>query len=237
MVEIELWNGVSKAVIDPRGAWLTNLSDNRGDVLFPRRLLKTSNGATKQRGGCHVCLPNFGPGGTSSQPQHGFGREMDWKTSKVTTHSAVLTLDHGRDGYENLASTLQYTLGGSTLRMTLEAANNGKNTLRVAPAFHPYFAISGSGGVRLNDEVQSLDDLAETVFVEGTVQHIHLPNRYLALSSRHLPLWAQWTDQLGPYICVEPTVGGYTFLQDSVKEIEVLQAGQHKTYTLDIKWS
>src|SRR5688572_18264108 len=117
-MEIELWNGSAKAIIDPRGAWLTNLSDDHGDVLFPKRRLKAPDGTIKDRGGCHVCLPNFGPGGSSGLPQHGFGREMVWTTSEQFDNSVVFSLSSGRDGYENLSSVLRYRLDEGSLSIT-----------------------------------------------------------------------------------------------------------------------
>lgn len=235
-MEVELWSGGAKAIIDPRGAWVTNLSDDRGDVLFPKRKLKTASGEAKIRGGCHVCLPNFGPGGNSGQPQHGFGRLMDWEIVDQAASRLVLRLIGGGQGYETLRSTLTYTLGDAAIEIELEVENTGESNLRVAPAFHPYFAVLGREDVKIDGEIQPLEDLADTLFVTGDTQSVELPLRKLTLSSRQLPVWAKWTDQLGAYVCVEPTVGGYTFLESTPNEAELLGPAQARNYALTIAW-
>jgi D-hexose-6-phosphate mutarotase len=235
-VEIELWSGVTKAIIDPLGAWVTNLSDDRGDILFPKRSLKSDEGATKLRGGCHVCLPNFGPGGRSGQPQHGFGRELEWEMRERTDSSAVLALDGGRDGYEALSSLLSYQVADMSLSLRLEIMNNGSRDLRIAPAFHPYFALLGSSTTAVNDEEQDLDDLNEAVFETADVMRVTTSSRNITLRSQQLPVWAKWTDQLGSYVCIEPTVGGFTFLEEVPTHEERLTPGERKIYSLEIAW-
>ena len=73
-MNITLHTGTTTATITTDGAYITSLADERGDVFYPLQQLATSDGARKTRGGCHVCLPNFGPGGASGLAQHGFGR-------------------------------------------------------------------------------------------------------------------------------------------------------------------
>jgi D-hexose-6-phosphate mutarotase len=235
-MDIELWDGASKAIIDPRGAWLTNLSDDQGDILFPRRSLKTATGETKLRGGCHVCLPNFGPGGESDQSQHGFGRDMGWTVSDRTDSSVLLELDRGKGDYEKMSAELSYQLSEYALMVTLDVTNGDERDLRIAPAFHPYFMILGTGDVLINGKKQSLDDIAEAQFISGQEQQLHLPGRSFTLYSQQLPTWAMWTDQLGSYICVEPSVGGFTFLNDQPAPEEVLRPDETKTYILKMQW-
>lgn len=235
-MEIELWSGVTKAIIDPRGAWITNLSDDRGDILFPKRNLKAPDGTMKIRGGCHVCLPNFGPGGNSGQPQHGFGRIMDWEIIEQTDSRIVMQLASGGEGYEDLRSTLRYDLHDASITMELEVTNAGEEELHVAPAFHPYFAVLGGSRVIIDDEEQSIEELAQTLFVSGVTQRLQLPNREVSLSSKQLSLWAKWTDRLGAYVCVEPTAGGYTFLKEMPDESELLGLEQTRKYSLVITW-
>lgn len=234
-MEIELWSGSTKAIIDPQGAWLTNLSDEKGDVLFPKRVLKTTTGETKQRGGCHVCLPNFGPGGDSGLPQHGFGREMAWEVSDKTESSVLLELPQGNDSYKMLSAELSYQLGERSLIITLDVKNEGEEAFRVAPAFHPYFAVLGKGQVKVNGEVQLLDELNETVFITGNNQLLETPTRTFSLESTHLSTWARWTDLLGAYICVEPTADGYAFLKTATNA-EMLHPEMMKSYAMKIEW-
>jgi galactose mutarotase-like enzyme len=236
-VEIELWSGVTKAVIDLRGAYITNLSDDLGDILYPKRTFTLADGAKKIRGGCHVCLPNFGPGGESEQLQHGFGRAMDWDVTSQAADSVELTLAHGLSEYSDLASVLTYQLIGQSLTLALEVTNNGATELRVAPGFHPYFSIMhDKETVVLNGEKIFMADFGEAQFTTATAQTLETVQRKFTLESRQLMTWATWTDTLAPYICVEPTLGGFTFLDNTPGDIEILHPGQTRSFAASIAW-
>ncbi|HSW77179.1 MAG TPA: hypothetical protein VLG36_00070 [Candidatus Chromulinivoraceae bacterium] len=235
-MEIEIWNDATKAIVDPEGGCLTNLSDDKGDILFPKRTLKTEEGIAKKRGGSHVCLPNFGPGGVTGQAQHGFGRESVWEVTDKTDSSILLTLANGPDGYRHLNSVLTYQLGAKRLMMTLELTNNGGSDLRVAPAFHPYFALLGSSAV-LDDEKQALNELNEARFFTGDIHALQLEKRTVTLQSTGLPVWVKWTDQLGDYLCIEPSQNGFAFLEEKPGEGELLRPDEIKTYSFTITWN
>lgn len=218
-MEIELWNGGAKAIIDPIGAWLTNLSDELGDILFPKRLLKSADGDAKQRGGCHVCLPNFGPGGDSGQPQHGYGREKTWEISDKTSDSVLLSLASGEGDFEKMSAELSYQLKENALVMTLETTNNGETNLEVAPAFHPYFSLSpDENSVKVDNKPYELSELAGTEFIDGASHGLETKSRAIVLTSDELKKWALWTDRLGAYVCVEPTESGYAFAENTAKK-------------------
>lgn len=234
---LELWNGTTKALIDPVGAWLTNLSDDSGDILYPKRTRTTPTGEAKDRGGCHVCLPNFGPGGQSGLPQHGFGRTAVWLPGDVTPTSAELELTGGAPAYEALVSRIQYTLHPSSLHIRLQLTNNGTTNLRVAPGFHPYFALDrDENNVLLNGQTYTTADLAGTEFFNNrTAMNLTTKRRIISITSDGLPTWAFWTDRLGDYVCVEPTVGGYTFLETQATD-EVLGSGDARVYGVSLQW-
>lgn len=237
-MEIELWHGQTKAIVDPIGAWLTNVSDDDGDVLFPARLLKAIDGTQKKRGGMHVCLPNFGPGGTSSLEQHGFGRTSTWEVEDQSTDSVTLTLKKDSGNYAGLEAVLTYAAGERQLTTTLTVTNSGANNLRIAPGFHPYFtARGGHDAIRINDEKQKLDELGETTFIMGERQSLAILGRHITLTSKELTAWAVWTDLLGSYVCVEPTLEGYAFLKSQPSEREMLRPNSTKTYSFTIDWS
>jgi glucose-6-phosphate 1-epimerase len=235
-MEVELTHGTTKAIVDPKGAYVTNLSDDNGDVLFPKRNLTASDGSVKVRGGCHVCLPNFGPGGESGQPQHGFGRTSDWEVTDKTENGIILTLARGEGEYEDMATVLAYQLADDMIRMTCEVTNNGTVPLRVAPAFHPYFSLTGEKEVEIDESKELLDDLAEAQFFEGATHTLKTAARTFKMTSTELPMWAKWTDQLGKYVCVEPSQGGFTFLNTEPTETEMLAVGASKTYGVSITW-
>lgn len=236
-MEVELVYGTIKAIVDPQGAYLTNLSDDNGDILFPKRNLIAADGSTKLRGGCHICLPNFGPGGVSGQPQHGFGRTMPWEITDKTENSILLSLVEGKDEYRDLSTVMTYQLAETMIMMTCEVTNNGSVPLRVAPAFHPYFSLTGEKEVEIDGAKETLNDLSEAQFFSGNAHTLKTACRQFSVTSSDLPTWAKWTDQLGKYVCMEPSLDGFTFLNDSPKPEEMLPAGESKTYSVSITWA
>lgn len=227
------------ATIDKQGAWLTRLSDETGDILFPKASLPNRDGGTKTRGGCHVCLPNFGPGGNSEQLQHGFGRHVEWEIVEEGGNYTVLELPRGHGGYEALSSRLTFLLEEKTLRLTLDVTNtSAHNELRIAPGFHPYFALDDSETtVELNDVRVATSSLKNTEFSDRPQQTIRTNRREIQCTSQNLPVWAQWSDSLGNYVCVEPTLAGYAFLKDTPDTNECLAPGEEKRYSFEISWS
>jgi galactose mutarotase-like enzyme len=235
-MEVELVHGTTKAIVDPKGAYLTNLSDENGDLFYPRRNLTAPDGSVKLRGGCHVCLPNFGPGGTSGQSQHGFGRTNMWEVTDKTENGIILTLAAGVGEYKDLATVLTYQLADNMILMGCEVSNNGEAPLRVAPGFHPYFSLTGESEIEIDGQKELLGDLAEAQFTEGDHHELKTAARTFTMSSTNLPVWAKWTDQLGKYVCMEPTLGGFTFLKEAPNPAEILQPGESKTYKVSITW-
>lgn len=234
-MEIELWNGSSRATVDPLGAWLTNLSDDNGDILYPKRSLKAADGTSKDRGGLFVCAPNFGPGGNSELPQHGFARTKEWEVIDKTETSVLLKLMPAEGNYQDVSFVVSYQLNDQVLIATLDVANDNSHHVRIAPAFHPYFATQESD-VKMNGQAQDLSELHEAVFEESDQQELEIAGRTITVESKELTMWAKWTDELGPYICVEPSLAGFSFLNDTPASAEMLQPGETKTFTFTMSW-
>ena len=218
-MNITLHTGTTTATITTSGAYITSLTDERGDVFYPLQQLTTSDGAHKTRGGCHVCLPNFGPGGASGLAQHGFGRTSQWQVVEHTSDRVELVLQ-GSDAYAGLESRLVYIVA--------------EDELLVAPAFHPYFAYDGVP-VLDGQSLSDLAPLAETIFVDGPTRQLATGRRTITLQSEGLPRWAVWTDGLGPYLCIEPTHSGNSFA-DSPSRTTVLVPGQTARYGVRVGW-
>ena len=232
-MNITLHTGTTTATITTDGAYITSLADERGDVFYPLQQLATSNGARKTRGGCHVCLPNFGPGGASGLAQHGFGRTGQWQVVEQASDRVELVLQ-GSDAYAGLESRLVYTVAEHQLAMQLTLANVGKEELLVAPAFHPYFAYDGVP-VLDGQPLADLTPLAETIFVDGVTRQLATGLRTITLQSEGLPRWAIWTDELGPYFCVEPTHSGNSFADNPAHAV-ALVPGQTARYGVRVGW-
>lgn len=236
MDTVELTSGATTAVVLREGAWLLNLADKYGDILFPKQWIETESGK-KARGGSHVCLPNFGPGGTSGLAQHGFGRISGWDVAERGVSSVTLALNGGTQQYSSLQSRLTYTLKENSLTMTLKLTNNGGDSLRVAPGFHPYFALAlDEQQVTVDDERYNLSELSGTVFLQGETKQLKTQLRALSLTADNLTTWALWTDNLGRYACLEPTFAGNSFIDDTPDENELLRVGLSKSYKLQISW-
>lgn len=228
--------GDTQATINELGAWVETLSFRGQDILFPKTTLTNPSGEDKTRGGMHVCLPNFGQGGDSGLPQHGFGRQSLWQVVGRDDSRAELVLKSHSSGYAGLSARLVYKLDELALSTTLELDNQGVGILRLAPAFHPYFAVGdNTPSVKINDRVYRLDSLAGTEFIEAKTMSIQLGDKSIRLSQENLPVWAIWTDQLGLYVCIEPTFGGYRFLQNAQSD-ELLAPGAQTSYSTTLSW-
>lgn len=233
---ITLKTGDTSAVVDSFGAWVERLDTGQGPVFFPKQALTNSAGQAKTRGGMHVCLPNFGPGGDSGLDQHGFGRTLEWQVLEQSGTNVSLRL-RGPGGYKKLESTLFYTLADSSLEAKLIVTNTGEDSLRVAPGFHPYFQLDDSEtAVLVNNKTYQLNSLAGTEFVSADRTVLKTAKREITLSQKNLPSWAIWTDEMAKYVCVEPTAGGYRFLEEP-KPSEFVDPGEGKVFICTISWS
>lgn len=233
---IEIATNNTKMHVNLTGAWAETLTCDGRAIFYPKTSLADANDNLKTRGGMHVCLPNFGPGGESGLTQHGFGRTNLWSVTEKTKSSVALLLGGGGNGYENLTSTLVYSLKNNSLTATLSLKNTGSTTLRVAPGFHPYLSLDISDTIALiNDKPYRLDSLSGTEYITTEKVTLATSKRPVHITQENLPTWAIWTDQLGPYVCVEPTFGGNRFLHPEQVD-EKLQAGEIKSYSTAISW-
>jgi D-hexose-6-phosphate mutarotase len=229
---IELRRDDRKAVVDTKGAYLTNYSDDSGDIIYPKRVIANSAGELKTRGGCHVCLPNFGPGGESGLDQHGYGRTSDWGIVESSDAHVVFKLD-GQGDYAGMTSFLQYQLSETGLLMTLTLQNQGGTVLEVGPAFHPYFETGDH--MVVDGEPFDMGAYNEMVLSdENQEKIINTNHRTIVLKSPEMPFWAQWSDRLADYFCIEPNFGGFTFVPENHRRVDALQPSETKVYTFSI---
>ena len=229
---IELRHGDKKAVVDTNGCYLINYADENGDIIYPKRVITTENGEQKTRGGSHVCMPNFGPGGESGQDQHGYGRSSEWNIAESGDNHVEFTLE-GQGDYSDMPAKLRYELTDSGLAMELQLVNNGSSVLEVGPAFHPYF-MTGDHMV-VDGESFDMEAYKEMVLSdESDEKLINTNHRTIMLKSTNMPFWAQWSDRLSGYFCIEPSYGGFTFVSENHRRTDTLQPGEAKSYKLEV---
>lgn len=233
-MDIEVYMGSTKAIISTHGGYVTNLSDDRGDILFPKRTLTAPDGSEKVRGGCHVCMPNFGPGGESGLAQHGYGRTSEWVVRSHSETRVELVLA-GKGDYIYMESSLTYEIQEGAFQMALTLKNTGSSPLNVSPGFHPYFFTGGKPVSIDSEQFVDLAEFAGTKFVEGTSHELVMNYRHLTLASDTLATWAEWTDGLGDYFCVEPTQNGNAFAEDMIGT-DTLTPGEVRSYRCSIVW-
>jgi len=232
---IRLAQGQVTAEINEFGAWVESLTSGGQAILFPKSEIINETGEAKTRGGMHVCLPNFGPGGNSGLAQHGFGRTSPWSVIQQNEFSVTIKLEATEPSYAGLVSMLTYHLDDNSLTAHLELSNEGNAPLRVAPGFHPYFALQPSEtAITVNEHLYELNSLSGTEYIVAPSAEVQTLQRHITLTPENLTTWAIWTDKLGNYVCVEPTFGGNRFLE-SEKPDEMLNPGETRAYSLQIK--
>jgi len=207
---ITLKSGEAVAMISTAGAWLESYTVNGRPVIFPKQKLEI-DGKQKDRGGSHVCLPNFGPGGDSGQPQHGYGRTVEWNLVDKTDTTAVFGLERGVGHFQALGSRLRYQLRPDGFEVELSVTNEGNWPLPVSPGFHPYFTVTGAGDITINGQAYRPDQLGEAQYIRGERMDLEIGNTTYQLESGGLPVWALWSDRPDEYVCLEPTAAGASF--------------------------
>lgn len=232
MSDIQIHSGEASATVTTDGGWLTTFEVAGMPVLFPLTTV-----GDKKRGGSHVCVPNFGPGGDSGLPQHGFGRTAQWQIAKQADNRVVLSLKEVPADYAGLELRLTYELSDTGIEMTLQAENSGDTPLQLAPAFHPYFNNAGGSEVMVDEKTYNVEQLSDMVSLPNTPQSLRTSAVQCQVTSQELPDWVLWTDGLAEYdyICLEPTRSGYSFTDDVAKQPDVLAPAAGAEWSMKIE--
>lgn len=208
---LELNNKFLQLEIDPHGAYITSFKAGDQDIFFPKTQLDYS-GTSKNRGGSHVCLPQFGAPGEFNLMSHGFGREIPWQVVSQTEDNLTLLADRVTGEYEDLESRLSFALVDSELESILSVRNNGENPLAISPAFHPYFNVAGQEEIKIDGETIDITDdkFADSVYVNSP-KLVETDLFNLELEYENLPVTVLWTDKKADYFCIEPTYNSISF--------------------------
>jgi D-hexose-6-phosphate mutarotase len=218
--QVTLSSGSLEAVINAKGAWLDSLEFDKSSILFPKQVIETQSGA-KTRGGCHVCLPNFGPGGTSGLAQHGFARDAEWTLIERSTNHVLFSLQVLEGEYAGMKALLKYTLTATSARLQLTVTNLGSKAIEISPGFHPYFQINEKQ-IAINGINTSVDDYSEAIIMKDAPQEIRIDKFHLTIAATNIDQWVLWSDGLDNYFCIEPTQSGFSF-QNDITEAVLLQ--------------
>lgn len=214
--------------VDRQGAILTEYKVDGGDILLPRQKI---DGA--MRGGSHVCVPNFGPGGKSDQPQHGYGRNVKWQFSLVNDNGIYLRYMQRHGDFAGLETILAYELFEFGLQTRLLCINHSEQDFHLAPGFHPYFNNqTGQSSFIFDGKEYDARNLAEMKphRAKGDITIVELAHRRLRIRACWLNNFALWTASPDKYICIEPTLAGNAYTNGNLAKQDRLLAGSEAEY-------
>lgn len=191
--------------VDTKGAYITEFNVGEKQIIYPKKTLKMGD-KFKERGGCHICFPQFSNGGKQGLKTHGFGRTVDWHIVYETNSLLKLKYESNIENWEGLICILEYELEEKFLKIKLFVKNNSSKDMNISPAFHPYFKNYKEKEITINGEKIDLYDssLSDTKYIEG-VKKVITDNYNLEISNKNLNIFAVWTDNPKEYICIEPT--------------------------------
>lgn len=220
--------------VSAEGAYIREVLRGDTTLIAPQHEVTLDDGTVKLRGGCHVCIPQFGP--AESLPQHGYARHKTWHIDQCTEDSVTLSLASGEGDYRQLASVVTYSVGARGLVISLALINKGDRPLRAAPGIHPYFARQSDQPIELDERLLDPEAAAMTEFVGGESHDVRIGDMHYTCESSNLTTWAIWTDNPAAYICIEPTYAGYAFTREMTED-EELAPGEQRVYDFTITWA
>jgi galactose mutarotase-like enzyme len=236
----EIVQGDASFVYDEQGGYICELARSGRNIIFPKTTIDD-----KTRGGCHVCLPNFGPAPEGSGlGQHGFGRDSKWESQVVSDGEVHLVLgpdsvESQSQAYDQMSAEITYHLDETSFSAALAVGNQGQTDLEIAPGFHPYFDLGDQTTFTVDGEELSLDDVAGTLYRDG-VEEAVVNGQVIKFSNHNLNRFAIWSKPSDTadgrhYICIEPTYNGASFVEDGRSPM-VLPPGEEKTFGFNIAW-
>jgi len=254
--DIKLRYGSMESFVSPEGAYVTRLTVDNKDFLFPDGFYLIS-GKEKRRGGIFPLFPYAGPLEEHPDwPQHGFARDMKWKEKTIyqdlEPSEVLLELKSDKETQKifpyQFRNELKIALGENKLSCELTVFNEDNKDMPVALGFHPYFPLPSQ---KLNDIKTNLDglnlekyQLGETLVLpikpEVKINIPQIGEIEMSLAGDFLKDKAQfwfWTDSPEyNYFCLEPCsvpVGGF------LKEDEriLVSPGESKKFIMNFKFT
>ncbi len=254
--DIKLRYGSMESSVSLDGAYVTRLSFDGKDILFPDGSYPI-NGKEKRRGGIPILFPYAGPlENRPDWPQHGFARDMEWKDKTIyedlEPQGVLLELKSNEKTQKlfpyQFSNKLEIVLGENGFSYKLTVFNEGTKDMPIAPGVHPYFCLPTGelGDIETNIKGLDLEDYQLTKTLPLSMQkevEIKIPKIggiKMLLGGDFLRDKAQlwfWTDSPKyDYFCVEPCstpVGG--FLKEN--ERILVPSGKSKKFTINLNFT
>lgn len=225
--------------VSPLGAYLLRLSNDGVDLLAPTRVIQGN-----KRGGVFAAFPQFGPderNGVKRLAQHGFGRTSEWRAGRVASANATMTLERLSGPYAGLFASVTYRFNRAPNSHTsfyagLTLYNDSNKEMRIAPAFHPYIDISRLGEEQIEETQRGLQG-SPTVPASSASLKVS-DTEEVHIETRGFERMTWWTDALGKYVCIEPSLAGDSFSSEPNEplEIEVLEPGDTREFDMNMTW-
>lgn len=210
---IEIERGLSRLVINPRGAKIEELTLKGQKILTKVRRADLTQAST------HPCIPLFGPEGKPIKynlPQHGSARKKDFDVSMV--EGDIILSQEIVDGQypKGLNIRQVHSLSEEEYCLRTIVSNNSTEALPVNFAEHFYWDTPGGwGGLIINGK-----DVEDIVRRDGAISAlkgknvIHIPlRRGIILDAKGFSILQLWTDKNPEgkfdqhYVCIEPAEG------------------------------
>ncbi len=225
--------------VSPHGAYLLRLSNEGTDLLAPTRIIQG-----KKRGGLFAAFPQFGPDeriGVKHLARHGYGRTSQWNVGRIASANSTMTLERHSGSYAGLCASVTYRFNRApndhtSLFAGLTLYNDSNRIMRVAPAFHPYIDISRLGEEQTEETQRGLIDSPTVPTTRASLKVSD--NEEVTIETRGFERMTWWTDALGNYVCIEPSLAGDSFSTepDEPLDIEVLEPGDTREFDMNMTW-
>lgn len=238
---------------NPSGGYITSwvatdpVTGNRSEIFY--------QGSSLKRTGIPPLFPCWNESGTVLR-KHGFARDVEWKTKKLTDEEVIMTLD-SRDIKDILdkeyPKVFSVEINASSKKniflYSMIVENRGNEDMEIAPAIHPYFNISHSHKNQIKTEgIEGFDPaffdwdaappdndypFSRHAKIITPVWTLQIEDVTQSPVFKHMVVWSQpkTADDFN-FICFEPLTG----LQGAIKKREILIPSL-KSWRMDLRFT
>ncbi|HEY6644950.1 hypothetical protein [Povalibacter sp.] len=253
----------SASIAPDRGAIVTSFKV-RGRELLDLDQATFVDPTKNVRGGIPILFPAPGKlvedrwhcdGQSGHMKQHGFARLHAWTVSETTARSVTLQLRSDADTLAEypwaFVATLQVSLAGPRLRLTMQIDNTGASAMPFGLGYHPYFFVTDKRNARIDtDATHQFDNVskATTAFTRFDLTANEVDLHMLDQSARQMSLhlgdgsiidvsastdfahWVVWTVAGKDYVCVEPWTSPGNALNSGERLLRLAPGKSHRSF-------